>query len=71
MSPSDALTPLWRAALKYSPTLREREETPGLTIVIMIDARWCGASGRGGYRVVASEIVNAEARTILAERAAA
>ena len=36
--------------------------------VIMLDPRFCGASGTGAFWAVASRVVNEEARAILAER---
>lgn len=39
-------------------------------VVLMIDPRWCGATGTGAYWAVASRCVNEDARAVLAERAA-
>ena len=36
--------------------------------VVMIDGRWCGATGAGGYWAAASDIVNREAVAELARR---
>ena len=38
--------------------------------VVMIDRRWCGATGTGAYWAVASRAVNEVAADILAERSA-
>ena len=36
--------------------------------VVMLDSRWCGATGQGGYWAVASRCVNEAAREIIRER---
>lgn len=36
--------------------------------VVMIDDRWCGATGQGAYWAVASECCNQAARQVLQER---
>lgn len=36
--------------------------------VLMIDHRWCGATGAGAYWAVASRCVNEDARAVLRER---
>ena len=38
--------------------------------ILMIDPRWCGATGAGAYIAVASRIVNETARAILKENPA-
>ena len=39
--------------------------------IVMIDHRWCGATGTGAYWAVASEVTNRTAKLALAERKAA
>lgn len=36
--------------------------------VVMIDDRWCGATGQGGFWAVASRCVNEEAKAIILGR---
>ena len=54
---------------EYMQTLGTGELGYWLTI-IMIDHRWNGATGQGGYWAVASRVVNETAERILRERGA-
>ena len=59
-----------RAEERLADALRELA-TPDLRLwceVVMIDHRWQGATGHGGYWAAASRIVNEVARRVLAER---
>ena len=62
-----------RRARRKLADLMRAESTPRLrywAVVLMIDSRWCGATGQGGYWAVASRETNTAARIELRQRVA-
>ena len=59
---------VWTARLEAELSALPMQDLNGWAVVLMIDNRWCGATGQGGIWAVASRFCNEAARRELGRR---